>query len=87
MTLIAVISTENDMLCGSIMPVIMPINFCKSLFYKDFIRLADDIFVARRHRSRRALLSVDGTQNPSAEPICRGVLRLAEAQYWLRISL
>lgn len=49
MTLIVVISTENDMLCGSIMPVIMPIHFCKSLFYKDFIRLADDIFVARRH--------------------------------------
>ena len=78
MTLIAVMSTENDMLCGSIMPVIMPTSFCKSLFYNDFIKLSDDIFVARRHRSRRALLSSDGTQNPSAEPICRGVLHLAQ---------
>jgi hypothetical protein len=54
MTLIEVISTENAILCGSIMPIIAPILFCNSLIYMVFIRLVNDTFVARRH-----LVSVD----------------------------
>lgn len=48
MTLIVLISTENAILCGSIMPIIAPYPFCKSLIYMDFIKLANDTFVARR---------------------------------------
>jgi len=52
MTLIAVISTENAILCGSIMPIIAPIRFYKLLIYMDFIHPANDTFVARRHQVR-----------------------------------
>lgn len=61
MTLIAVISTENAILCGSIMPIIAPILFCKYLIYIVFIWLVDDTFVARRQQpedARHTLVSV-----------------------------
>jgi len=40
---------ENAILCGSIMPIIAPIRFYKSLIYIDFIHHLNDTFVARRH--------------------------------------